>query len=100
MGASNYTDAAEDKWTYEGNYTFSLRDKNSYFLTFTNIIKSGTGDWSGPKPIKTEEYMKPMNAIINFDGSCEFKKDKYGVFMKGSGNNVKEFFSNSNSNQI
>ena len=97
MGDSNWSDASVDDWVYDGKFNFSMNG-DTYVLNMTDIVKSGTsqanGDWSGPKQIPLESYTKNMSAIVKLDGSCEFKKEKWGVFMKG-GTGVKHFFQDS-----
>ena len=39
-----------------------------------------------------ESYIKPMSASISPDGSCNFKKDSTGVYMKGPAYDLKQFF--------
>ena len=94
MGESNWSDASVHDWVYDGDFTASLVE-GTYVLNFTNIYKSGksqaNGDWSGPKPIPTEKYTKELSVVINIDGTCKLKKDKWGVLMNG-GKSVHEFF--------
>ena len=94
QGDSNWSDASVDDWVYSGKFTVAL-DNGMYALTFSDIYKSGksqaNGDWSGPKPIVAQPYMNKMSALIKVDGTCDFKKDAWGVYMKG-GSKVKEFF--------
>jgi hypothetical protein len=93
-GPQNFEDRSKDDWIYEGNFTCSKRGL-IYILDFSDIYKSGTsqanGDMTGPKPIAREQYTKGMSARISQNGTCDFKKEKWGVAMKGS-SNIKEFF--------
>ena len=94
QGDSNWSDASVDNSVYTGNFTVAL-DNGLYALAFSNIHKSGdsqaNGDWSGPKPISAHAYPGKMSAVIKADGTCDFKKERYGVYMK-SIDQVKEFF--------
>ena len=93
-GEMRLQDESVDDWIYEGNFTASTYQE-FYYLTFSNIYKTGTSKAKGKgkaKPIARQQYEKGMEAEIKPDGSCEFKKDNRMALMKAHGNNVKQFF--------
>lgn len=84
-----------DDWVYEGTFT-AIYEKDMYYLTFTNISRSGTSkpnrlSESEPNQIPKELFEIVMKAEIETDGGCEFIHNGHYIDMKGK-ENIKAFF--------